>query len=164
MAEHCPIYPNHNIRKDGTCARQAWCIPYQVRRDPRCLIIAARVSRSPKKTPVQQGVAAKTKKEDEELGKKKSAQAETSPETPVEETPVAEKEKKVTKQQRVYERYQEEIAKGTKPKEAYDLVGPEFGISPRAVRSYVWRAEHPEEFKAMLKKYAAARKAKKAAE
>ena len=43
-------------------------------------------------------------------------------------------------------------------------VAKELGIKVQLARSYKWRAENPEKYKAMLKRYFAKRKAKKAAE
>ena len=42
-------------------------------------------------------------------------------------------------------------------------VAEELGIKVQLARSYKWRAENPEKFKAMLKRYFDKRKAKKAA-
>ena len=45
-----------------------------------------------------------------------------------------------------------------------DEISQILGIKKQLVRSYKWRAENPEKFKAMLKRYFEKRKAKKAAE
>jgi len=39
-------------------------------------------------------------------------------------------------------------------------IAAELGLSERNVKSYLWRGHHPEEFKAMLKRYYEKRKAK----
>ena len=34
-SEHCPLYPNHNTRADGSCIREDFC---PGRNDPKCLV------------------------------------------------------------------------------------------------------------------------------
>jgi len=79
---------------------------------------------------------------------------------------MSKKEKGPTKVEQSYKIYQQLKAQepALKPKEIFNKIAETLKISARAARSYVWRAEHPKEFKAMLDKYYAKRKARLAAE
>ena len=73
-------------------------------------------------------------------------------------------EKGPTKVEQAFKMYQDLIAQGLKPKEAVLKIAKRLGVSSRTVRGYIWRAQNPEKFKAMLERYYAKRKARLAAE
>ena len=79
-------------------------------------------------------------------------------------TPAKIPEKKPTKVEQAFKMYQDLTAQGLKPKEAVLKIAKTLGVSVRTVRGYIWRAQNPEKFKAMLDRYYAKRKARLAAE
>ena len=60
--------------------------------------------------------------------------------------------------------FQELKAQELKPKEIYAQIAQKLKISVRSARSYVWRAQNPEAYQEMLKRYFAKRKTRLAAE
>ena len=77
---------------------------------------------------------------------------------------MSEKEKPVSKVKQAAAMFDELKAQGLKPKEAVSKIAKTLGVSARTVRGYIWRAQNPEKFKAMLERYYAKRKARLAAE
>ena len=71
-------------------------------------------------------------------------------------------EKAPTKVEQAFAMFQELKAQGLKPKEIYAQIARELEISVRSARSYVWRAQNPEVYQEMVKRYFEKKRAKKA--
>ena len=70
------------------------------------------------------------------------------------------KEKAPSKVQQALKIFQDLSAQGVKPKQIHENIAEVLGISVRSARGYVWRAQNPEKFKAMLDRYYAKKRAK----